>query len=233
MDLARRHLWTFIAASAGFHLAIGVLLFVPTLKPLRPLQAVSVLQVSLVNGEEVLQRYKPIAPPVAPAVANTTDGGSAESEPAREPIVQTEPDGVESARTSSEPYALEGSASRNEPAVESGSRSDELTHFLQDVKGRLEQAKQYPWLARVQGQEGTARVQFMINRSGEVQDVNLLESSRSKILDDEAVATVKRAGRFSRPPIAWQENVRIRVPLVFQLNSSSIETERRFQNSVK
>lgn len=219
MNLARRHPWVFIAASACFHLALGLLLFVPIAKPLRPPQAVSVLQVSLVDGEKMMLQSRPAAMPVAAAVENKTDAGPGEPEPAFKPIVQAEPGKVEAVGRLSEPQVLEGSAFQDEPAEENGLRPDELTHFLQDVRGRLEQAKQYPWLARVRGQEGTVRVGFIINRSGEAEEINLLESSRSKILDDEAVATVKRVGRFAHLPREWNQNVQIQVPMVFQLNS--------------
>jgi TonB family protein len=229
MDRTNRHLWKFIGASAGLHLVIVGLFFLSVLKPLHPVDAVSVMQVSLVNAVETvpvaakprrLLRTPPVSSsppsvqsepskPVEAEAADTIDAESVGSEASRE----------ETRMSSAGSPALEGSEDRDEEAAGNGSRSEELTRFLQDVRSRLEQAKRYPWLARIQGQEGTARVQFMINVSGEVQEIRLLESSRSKILDEEAVTTVKRLGRFSRLPMSWNENVQIQVPLVFQLNS--------------
>jgi TonB family protein len=58
----------------------------------------------------------------------------------------------------------------------------------------------------------------MIDATGEAQEIRLLESSRSKILDQEAVETVKRVGRFTDLPVSWNEKVRVQVPLVFQLS---------------
>ena len=114
--------------------------------------------------------------------------------------------------------SLESSQAGQEQTGVDSSRSDDFTLFLQDVRNRLEQAKSYPWLARIQGQEGTVRVQFMIDSSGEAHEIRLLESSRSMILDQEAVETVKRAGRFSHLPASWNKTIQVNVPLVFQLN---------------
>ncbi|HEY5594236.1 MAG TPA: hypothetical protein VIL61_03665, partial [Nitrospiria bacterium] len=52
MNQAKRHLWKFIGASAGLHLVIGGLFFLSALKSLHPVEAVSVMQVSLVNAVE-------------------------------------------------------------------------------------------------------------------------------------------------------------------------------------
>jgi len=103
--------------------------------------------------------------------------------------------------------------------AEGTDRSNEMAQFLRNVRSRLESAKRYPWLAKMQGQEGTARVQFLIDPAGEVREIHLLESSQSKLLDDEAIETVKRVGRFPQLPLSWSKNVRIEVPMVFQLNS--------------
>lgn len=228
MDRINRHLWKFIGASAGLHLVIVGLFFLSVLKPLRSVEAISAIQVSLVSPVETV----PVAAKTRRLLQTPPESSSpssVQSEPSKPVEAETadptdaEAVGSDAARekgrmSSAESSALEGSGTRDEKAAGNGSRSEELNHFLQDVRDRLEAAKRYPLMARIQGQEGTARVQFMINASGEIQEIRLLESSRSKILDEEAVTTVKRLGRFSRLPISWNEKVQIQVPLVFQLN---------------
>lgn len=226
MNQAKRHLWKFIGASAGLHLAIGGLLFFTASMPLLPNQPVSVMQVSLVNSVEVepfsakarlpvkTSTILPVARPLQErmdADESSVDKISGILESPREEILQQPSlSGSDSLAVAATPYA---------PVTGNGSQSEELNRFLQDVRSRLEQAKQYPWLARIQGREGTVRIQFMIAPSGEVKNIHLVESSRSKILDDEAIATVKRVGRFSGPPVSSSEGIPIQVPLVFQLNS--------------
>ena len=98
-----------------------------------------------------------------------------------------------------------------------GAGGEERRRFLQEVRSRLEQAKRYPWRARMRGQEGTVRLEFVINGEGKAEKIRLVESSRWRILDDEAVATVGRVKRFPGPPNGWNREVSIRVPLVFKL----------------
>ncbi|MBI3595724.1 MAG: energy transducer TonB [Nitrospirae bacterium] len=228
MGISKQPFLKFIGISAGLHLAIGGLIIFFVLKTVRTIPSVSVIQVVLVSPVETvpvaakslrLVRTPPVSsspPPVQPRPSEPVEAEAADSINAESVI--SAPAREQSRMSSAESPALEGSGTRDEEAAGNGSRSEELTRFLQDVRSRLEQAKRYPWLARIQGQEGTARVQFMINASGEIQEIRLLESSRSKILDEEAVTTVKRLGRFSRLPVSWNEKVRVQVPLVFQLN---------------
>jgi TonB family protein len=243
MNLKRQDLLKYFGASAALHLALGGLVFFFPLWASRPIQPVSVFQVILANsievkpepqappgiptgrpvqqaqGERIARRSKPAAKPVEAYTEDRKEAETATSEPTRQEHGQPPSEETQAVRASSGPPLLENSSSQIGPGEEDVPRSDELTHFIQDVRRRLEQAKGYPWLARIQGRQGTVRVQFIINSSGELQEVHLLESSRSKILDEEAVATVRRVGRFPQPPAAWHENIRIQVPLVFQLRS--------------
>lgn len=229
MGISKKPLFKYIGLSASVHLVIGGLLFFYALKQLPASRSFSSIQVSLVSPVETIPvlakalrplRTPPMFPsllPVQPKPSKPVEDEAADSINAES--VMSGPAHDETRRSSAESSALEGSETRDQEAAGMGSRSEELNRFLQDLRSRLEQAKRYPWLARIQGLEGTARVQFMINASGEIQEIRLLESSRSKILDEEAVTTVKRLGRFSRLPVSWDENVQIQVPLVFQLKS--------------
>jgi len=239
MDRIEQTPWKFIAVSAGFHLLIGAIFLCTLFTPRTLHQAVSVVQVSLVDSVEsalpVVTTQRPMkarskpstalpvpTKPSRPAESGTTTGPPEGEdrmmvESAIEPASQPQAEEVQPISTGSP--SDENVEARSERPMGDLSRSDELSRFLQNVRNRLEQAKRYPWLARVQGQEGTVRVQFMIDSTGEVQEIRLLESSRSKILDQEALETVKRVGRFSGLPVSWNEKVRIDVPLVFQLSA--------------
>jgi len=239
MDRVKQAPWKFIVASAGFHLLIGGLVLCTLLKPWPPNQSVSVVEVSLVDSIESVRavvtgprplkaRSKPsTASPVQTEPSKPTESGTTTVPPedeartivdsAIEPASQ--PQAEEAQPISAGSPSDEKIEARNERTTGDLSRSDELSRFLQTVRNRLEEAKRYPWLARIQGQEGTVRVQFMIDSTGEALEIRLLESSRSKILDQEAVETVKRAGRFTGLPDSWNKKVRIDVPLVFQLSA--------------
>jgi protein TonB len=93
---------------------------------------------------------------------------------------------------------------------------EKMKLFFQEVKNRLEKAKQYPWLARLHHQEGTVRLQFTINSLGEAKNIYLIESSRWRLLDSEAVAVIKRVSHFPQPP--GNTDVELVIPLIFRLN---------------
>ncbi len=61
------------------------------------------------------------------------------------------------------------------------------------IRKKIEQAKHYPVLARARKVEGVSVLNFSINASGGVETLSLVKSSGSDILDQEALATVKRA----------------------------------------
>ncbi len=65
---------------------------------------------------------------------------------------------------------------------------------------RIERFKRYP--ARAAGRFGVARIVFTIDRQGRLTDVRMVGSTGSAALDDEAIATVRRAAPFPPPPDA-------------------------------
>jgi len=86
------------------------------------------------------------------------------------------------------------------------------------VKQRIEQARRYPSWAERQGIEGAVYINFIVLSSGFGRGVNITRSSGSKILDEEAVATIQRANPF--PPIPHelnQDSVSMEVVIVFKI----------------
>ncbi len=101
-------------------------------------------------------------------------------------------------------------------------RSDEsLKLYLEEVKARLNKAKRYPWLAQLKGLEGTTQIRFRIMPDGEAGEIEVVRSSRSELLDQEAVANVKRVKGFPRPPEEFPQGILVQVPMVFQLKGGS------------
>lgn len=89
------------------------------------------------------------------------------------------------------------------------------------VRQRIEEAKKYPLWARKQGIEGIAYLYFTVLRNGNVSDIQIVHSSDSNILDEEAVATVKRAQPF--PPVPKEINgssLGMQVAIVFSLKKN-------------
>ena len=87
-----------------------------------------------------------------------------------------------------------------------------------DLLSRLQQAKRYPDLARSHGDQGVATVTFTMDRRGRVVSVSLVRSSNSALLDEEAVALVRRAEPLpSLPEEMPGSTITLTVPISFTL----------------
>lgn len=84
------------------------------------------------------------------------------------------------------------------------------------IRSAIEKAKNYPPLARKRGIEGTATAEFTINSRGLPENIRILKSSGSDLLDMAAKSTVLRASPF--PPI----NGGIEVPITFKIDKENL-----------
>ncbi len=66
--------------------------------------------------------------------------------------------------------------------------------------GKLERNKRYPDAASRRGVKGVALVRFKVDRAGHVISVEISQSSGSPILDEEAVALLRRVSPVPTPP---------------------------------
>lgn len=84
---------------------------------------------------------------------------------------------------------------------------------LQKIRQKILAVKEYPLLARRQNIQGNVGVVFKVTPAGGVDNVFVTSSSGSNLLDDAAVATVKRGAPF---PLYMGE---ISLVLKFDLNN--------------
>ncbi len=85
-------------------------------------------------------------------------------------------------------------------------------HFLY-IKDRILRRIVYPNQARRMGWHGKVLTSFIIHLDGTVTDVRILNSSGFKILDDNAVTTIKEVSPFPKPPIT----AKIIIPISYRL----------------
>jgi protein TonB len=93
-----------------------------------------------------------------------------------------------------------------------------VSNYPGKIVTRLRRALRYPPQARRQGLSGEVHVRFTVASNGSVSTVSIARSSGSPILDEAALATVKRAAPF--PPIpseAGRTSWPFTVPLAFTL----------------
>jgi protein TonB len=84
--------------------------------------------------------------------------------------------------------------------------------------GRLKQYRRYPRRAESAGQEGVVQVRFTVDRHGAVLSSRIDRGSGYPLLDDETLATVRRASPMPPPPSEIKgDPVDVVVPVEFSL----------------
>ncbi len=86
------------------------------------------------------------------------------------------------------------------------------------LKIKVESVLHYPELAAVSGYQGTMYIRFDILKDGSLGDVEMLKSSGYKILDDEAMRSIRAAAPFQPLPDEWKmDRYSIRAAVIFYL----------------
>lgn len=94
--------------------------------------------------------------------------------------------------------------------------SDAKVTWQSRLLAHLEKYRRYPVRARAKGEEGTAYVRFRMDRQGRLLESSLARSSGSAQLDKAALATIKRAAPFPKPPQhVGGATIEITVPVEF------------------
>jgi protein TonB len=86
---------------------------------------------------------------------------------------------------------MPGASSRNFDAV---------PNWKSQLVARLERYKRYPLEAQSRGERGVAQLAFSVDRSGNVHNARIVQSSGSSILDRETLTLVERAQPMPPPP---------------------------------
>lgn len=103
-------------------------------------------------------------------------------------------------------------------AAEPGRDEDKsgFSTVLAGIRERIERARFYPDQARRQGVEGVVEVEFTLSSDGRVEDVKVLRSSGSPLLDEASIETIKRAAPY---PVVedWPRTLRIQLSITYRL----------------
>lgn len=97
------------------------------------------------------------------------------------------------------------------PISKAHTSSIEPDQIQQQIIRKIEAAKRYPRAARRMGIEGTAVVRFKLKPQGQVEAVEIAESSGSEILDHASLQTVRDAA-----PLPYKEGW-LKVGIVFKI----------------
>ncbi len=116
------------------------------------------------------------------------------------------------------------SSSRHVPALPDRKPSDPsiLKDFLRTISRKIEKSKRYPGWAMDAGLEGKVLVRFTISRDGGLsENPQLVRSSGAEILDNAAIAAIKRAAPFPALPDSLSRDwLQVELPMDFRLTGS-------------
>jgi len=91
------------------------------------------------------------------------------------------------------------------------------------LKVKVESILHYPELAAISGYQGTLYVHFDILKDGSLGTVEILKPSGFKILDDEALRSIRSAAPFQPLPDEWKmDRYSIRAAVIFYLGEGYI-----------
>ena len=76
--------------------------------------------------------------------------------------------------------------------------------YFASIKRKIELVWQYPYEAATAGIQGELTLDFVIARSGKVDSIELVRSSGSKILDEEAIRSIRKAAPFDPIPTQYK-----------------------------
>jgi protein TonB len=76
--------------------------------------------------------------------------------------------------------------------------------YFASIKRKIELVWQYPYEAAVAGIGGELTVDFVIARSGKLESVSLVRGSGSRLLDDEAIRSIRTAAPFDPIPAEYK-----------------------------
>jgi periplasmic protein TonB len=100
--------------------------------------------------------------------------------------------------------------SANSGPVNLNTRDPQYITYFGSIKRSIELVWQYPELALRYGLQGRLLMQFAIRNNGELESAVVVQSSGSRVLDDEAMRAVKAAAPFSPiPPWIGKDRVEI------------------------
>ena len=167
-------------------------------------------------------RRRPTPPPAPVAEPSPAP------EPTAEPVQQVAsvPDASEEPVAGVEAPTSEVAGIANAPASAISESAEEATggvsgaamDYMSALQAWLERHKEYPRRARLRRQEGTALLYFVIDRSGQVLEARLQQTSGHDLLDRAVMAMIERAQPLPSMPDEMRDaRLELVVPIEFFL----------------
>jgi protein TonB len=159
---------------------------------------------------------KATAPRVAPAPAAAPPSAPPASDaPLREPVLVAKPETPPSVEVAVPPPPPPPIARAVDPQAPS---PDAVAGYGRSVSQALARHREYPRLAMMRGWEGATTLRLRVAPGGKLTEASVHQSSGHEVLDDQALAMVRRLGSLPLPPDSLRDReFAVLVPVVFQL----------------
>ena len=140
-----------------------------------------------------------------------------ERKPESRPPVEPQPSAQPTA--ASTPAARSEPAARPSPQAGNPAPSQAKVSWQSRLLAHLNRYKRYPEDARRRGQQGVAKLRFVVDGRGEVLSLELAERSGNGALDRATLQMIRRAQPLPAPPAELLQNGRLEVvaPFVYSL----------------
>ncbi len=113
------------------------------------------------------------------------------------------------------------------------SQQDLLYSFMRRFRTNIYNVWNYPSYAAERNQQGTCLLRITIDRRGNVSNVQLLESSGHRVLDDEAITAVRQGATYGPLPRAYpHEDLKIMAFFDYRLSGNVSRSSRRRPGSI-
>lgn len=204
----------------------------PTVRPNPPLrqikqfateQPISQTHQDIPASLETTQVVKDVVTNAEPVMEYATVASTVSEPVISSSVVETPVDSLEQLVTEA-PTPVESVASRTEyrqvehrQVVHRETRAD-FGWLTETLWNKIEELKRYPTLAKVNHWEGRVVVSAVIRDDGEVMGVQIAETSGRAVLDEEAMAVMKKASPLRLKHPLGQRQITILIPISYRLD---------------
>ena len=119
------------------------------------------------------------------------------------------------------PLTYSSTGARGGAPVSLNTNDPAYMSYFNRIKHAINQKWEYPELAKRYGLQGTLLLEFAVGASGQIEQLRLVRSSGSQLLDDEALRAIKAAAPF--PPIpAWITSTPLPISATMEYHDSRL-----------
>ncbi|MEW6145341.1 MAG: energy transducer TonB [Thermodesulfobacteriota bacterium] len=136
----------------------------------------------------------------------------------REQLFSNVPNTFPESSQSTQDYLGARDVNMKEDTVELSTTEFRYLSYFAKLKHQIESVWNYPEESRYRGEEGQLFLVFTIKRNGDLENIELLNSSGYARLDNEAIRAIRSASPYSPFPESWGslERLHIRATFIYQ-----------------